>query len=189
MLKRGRGRGTATAAGPCAGSTHVDDGEATPERRSAEGDLEVRFPAAGWIELTAPSTEEYLERIAGFLDSLAGRKIGKSLREEVKAVATEIVSNAIEWGNRGDANRRIHVSYALFDDEVVLKCEDEGDGFDPGQIPDPEVSPSKVVGDRLREGKRLGGFGIHLARKLMDRIVFSERGNVVLLSKSLRRKA
>ena len=166
----------------------MDDGEATPERGPAEGDIEVRFPAADWIELTAPSTEEYLERIAGFLDSLAGRKIGKSLREEVKAVATEIVSNAIEWGNRGDANRCIRVSYALFDDEVVLKCEDEGDGFDPGQVPDPEVSPSKVVSDRIRAGKRLGGFGIHLARKLMDRIVFSERGNVVLLSKSLRGK-
>lgn len=166
----------------------MDNGEATPERRSAEGGLEVWFPAAGWIELTAPSREEYLERIAGLLDSLAGREIGNNLREEVKAVAIEIVSNAIEWGNRGDANRRIRVSYALFDDEVVIKCEDEGDGFDPGRVPDPAAGPSEVVQDRIRAGKRLGGFGIYLARRLMDHIVFSERGNVVLLSKSLRRK-
>ena len=164
-----------------------DDGEegaAAP----GSGGLEVDYPAAGWIELTAPSREEYLERIAGLLDSLAGRDVRETVRQEVKAVVGEIASNAMEWGNRGDASRRVRMSYAVFEDEIVLKCEDEGEGFDPGQVPDPAASPSDVVHERLRAGKRIGGFGIYLARKLMDRVVYNERGNTVLLSKSLRRK-
>jgi len=65
--------------------------------------------------------------------------------------------------------------------------EDEGEGFDPSLVPDPSGSPVRVVRDRLEAGKRMGGFGLHVVRKLMDRVVHSERGNVVLLSRSLSR--
>lgn len=164
----------------------MSDGKSVPEERSADGDLEVEFPAAGWVELTSPSRGDYLQRIADLLDSLAGMEIGEAARQEVKAVINEIASNAMEWGNRGEPSRRVRVSYALFENEIVLKCEDEGEGFDPGLVPDPAASPSEVVHERIQAGKRLGGFGIYLARKLMDRIVYNERGNVVLLSKSLR---
>ncbi len=154
---------------------------------SSGGDLDVRFPAAGWIELTAPSREEYLDRIASLLDELAGKEVEETARQDLKMVVSEIASNAIEWGNRGDARRSVRISYALFDDEIVLKVEDEGEGFDPGGVPDPSTGPAEVVRERLRVGKRIGGFGIYVARKLMDSIVYSERGNAVLLSKSLGR--
>ena len=102
-------------------------------------------------------------------------------------VVSETASNAMEWGNGGDENRRVRVSYAVFDDELVLKVEDEGDGFDPSLVPDPSGSPISVMRERMKEGKRLGGFGIHVVGKLMDRVVYNERGNAVLLSRSLSR--
>jgi len=147
----------------------------------------VQVPAEGWVELTAPSREAHLERIASFLDTLSATGMGPEAREEIRIVVNEITSNAMEWGNGGDASLRVRISYALFDDELVLKVEDEGEGFDPSLVPDPSGSPVRVVRDRLEAGKRMGGFGLHVVRKLMDRVVHSERGNVVLLSRSLSR--
>ncbi len=170
-------------------SERVSSGD---EAASGNGRLAVQTPVAGWIELTAPSRQEYLDRIASFvekideeLDALAGARLDHETREEVKLALTEIASNAMEWGNRGDESRRVHVSYGLFPGELVLKVEDEGEGFDPAAVPDPTVSPAALQRRRLAGGKRMGGFGLLVARKVMDRVIHSERGNCVLLTKSL----
>jgi serine/threonine-protein kinase RsbW len=157
------------------------------EESTADGGIVVRVPAAGWVELTALSREAHLERIASFLDRLTGTDMNAEAREEVRIVVNETTSNAMEWGNNGDASRHVKVSYAVFDDEFVLKVEDEGEGFDPSLVPDPSGSPATVMRERLEAGKRLGGFGLYVVRKLMDRVVYNERGNVVLLSRSLSR--
>ncbi len=170
-------------------SERVSSGDGTP---CDNGRLAVRTPAAGWIELTAPSRHEYLDRIASFVEKIddelgafAGTGLDRETREEVKLALTEIASNAMEWGNRGDESRSIHVSYGLFPGELVLKVEDEGEGFDPAAVPDPTVRPADLQRGRLARGKRMGGFGLLVARKVMDRVIHSERGNCVLMTKSL----
>ncbi len=162
--------------------------EARDPRRTPEGAIVVRKPAAGWVELTAYSREEYLERIAYFIEAL-GEKVDAEACEDIRLVVNEMVANAFEWGNRADPRRRIHVSYGIFSDEVVFKIEDEGDGFVPDEVPDPTASPSEVARERQAAGKRLGGFGLHVAKKLMDEVYFNERGNVVVLTKSIRSPA
>ena len=163
-------------------------GPAEPVGETGAHGLVVRQPAGGWVELTAPSRDGYLERISSLLDTLASASMDPSAREDVKFVLNEVASNAMEWGNRKEPRRRVKVSYALFDDEMVLKIEDEGEGFDPAALPDPAVGPVELTRARLREGKRLGGFGIHMVRQLVDKMVYSERGNVCLLSKSFGRE-
>jgi serine/threonine-protein kinase RsbW len=149
------------------------------------GGIVVRTPADGWVELTAPSREEHLERIASLLDRLSAERVDSALLEDVKIAVTEVASNAMEWGNASDARRKVHVSYGLFPDEIVFKVEDEGEGFDPDCVPDPVGQVVEMEFERMRAGKRLGGFGLHVARSLMDRVLFSERGNVVILTKRL----
>ena len=150
-----------------------------------DGALVVRTPADGWVELTAPSRKEHLDRVSLFLDVLARTRLSPEAREDIGLVVDEMIANACEWGNRGDARRRIRVSYGIFADEVVVKVEDEGDGFRPDEVPDPTGAPAEVVRQRRQAGKRLGGFGLHVARKLMDRVFFNERGNVVMLAKAV----
>ena len=161
----------------------ASDGSPSDDER-----LAVSTPAAGWVELTAPSREEHLDRIALLLEHLARTRLDKETCEDVKLAVTEIVSNAMEWGNRGDERRNVRVSYGLFAGELVLKIEDEGEGFDPADVPDPTGRPAAMVRERLASGKRVGGFGLLLARKLMDNMIYSERGNCVLLTKSLPRR-
>jgi len=138
-----------------------------------------------WVELTAPSRQEYLDRFANFMDALYNARLSPAEREDLKIAVNEIAANAMEWGNRQDRQRRVKVSYCLFPEEVVFKVEDEGEGFRPQEVPDPVVNPVAHLIERVKGGKRVGGYGIHIVRKVMDKVVYSEKGNVVILSKYL----
>ena len=71
---------------------------------------------------------------------------------------TEAVNNAIVHGNRLDPEKRVRYSLECRDEGVYCVVEDEGEGFDPGNVDDP-VSPENL----LREGGR----GMFLIRALM----------------------
>ncbi|HOX06689.1 MAG TPA: response regulator [Planctomycetota bacterium] len=164
---------------------------ATHDRRAAatESSLTVRSGFRDWVELTAPSRQEYLARFENFVDALYDTRLAPSDKEDIKIAVSEIVGNAMEWGNKGDQSRKVTVSYCLFPEEIVFKIEDEGEGFAPSNIPDPSGNPVEHLLDRLRQGKRVGGYGLHIARKVMDKVVHNEKGNVVILSKRLSAQA
>lgn len=158
------------------------------DRRKASADgegLTIEGGLRDWVELTAPSRQEYLERLENFVDALYDTRLSPSDKEDLKIAVSEIASNAMEWGNKRDVNRRIKMSYCLFPDEIVFKVEDEGEGFEPEVVPEPGTDPVPHLLDRLQQGKRVGGYGLYIARKVMDKVIHSEKGNVVILSKSL----
>ena len=45
------------------------------------------------------------------------------------------------------------------------------------------VDPIALIENREQVGKRPGGFGIYLARKVMDSISYNEKGNCVVMVK------
>ncbi len=49
----------------------------------------------------------------------------------------EATANAIRHGNRQDPERSVVIDYRIQDDEVTIRVEDEGEGFDLETIPDP----------------------------------------------------
>jgi CheY-like chemotaxis protein/anti-sigma regulatory factor (Ser/Thr protein kinase) len=138
-----------------------------------------------WVEITAPSRQEYLDRLENFVDALYDVHLSPSDKDDLKIAISEIASNAMEWGNQRDSKRCIKVSYCKFPEEMVFKVEDEGEGFHPEEVPDPGANPIANIVRRVRDGKRVGGYGMYIVRKVMDKVVYSERGNVVILSKSL----
>ena len=142
-------------------------------------------PAEGWVELVAPSDFEPVERFKNFVAELSATSLTDEEKENLRQAIDEMAHNAIEWGNRRSPDKRISLSYCLFKDRLVIKVEDEGEGFDTDAMSDPSVDPVAHVMERLRAGKRPGGFGIHITRKLVDEVTFSERGNTVLLTKFL----
>lgn len=138
-----------------------------------------------WVELTAPSRQEYLDRLENFVDALYDVRLGPGEKQDLKIAISEIASNAMEWGNKRDQARRIRVSYCLFPEEVVFKVADEGEGFTPAAVPNPAENPVAHIIRRMKEGKRAGGYGMHIVRKVMDKVIYSEKGNVVILSKTI----
>lgn len=143
---------------------------------------------SGWIELTATSQLEQFRRLQRFSDALFASRLPEKVCEDLKMAVEEVGRNAVEWGNNFDPLKQVHVSYCMFDDRVVIKVEDEGKGFVPASVPDPTADPVKTMQDRMTAGKRPGGYGVFLIQKLVDEIVYNEKGNSVVLTKYLPQK-
>lgn len=70
--------------------------------------------------------------------------------------------------------RRIQVRATLTADEARFVIEDEGEGFDWHDLPDP-TDPQNLL--------KVSGRGVMLMRTFMDEVTFNERGNQVILVK------
>jgi len=102
--------------------------------------------------------------------------------ENAALAVREAVANGVLHGNRLQADRRVEVAMELLDDEVEITVTDEGQGFDPGAVPDPLAAENLL---------KPSGRGIFLMRTLMDHVEFSfngatGRGTLVRLRKRLR---
>lgn len=147
--------------------------------------MDLRYEKAGWLELTADSAFETVARFRTCVERLTETRVAPEVAEELRFAVDELGRNAVEWGNRGVPGRHVHMSYCLFSDKILFKIEDEGEGFRPEAVPDPSSDPAGALRRRQEAGKRVGGFGIHLVRKLMDEVIYNEKGNVVILAKYL----
>lgn len=84
----------------------------------------------------------------------------------------EIVSNAINHGNHHAPDKHVYVQAVRSSDRVAFMVRDQGEGFDPSQIPDPVNSNHDGV---------LAGQGIFIARNLADSLHYSPKGNCAWL--------
>lgn len=139
-----------------------------------------------WLELTASSEFECLERFKHFSDVIFQSDLDEKSRRDLIIALSELGQNAIEWGNQFDPSKKVNLSYAVFDDRIMLKIQDEGRGFNFRNIEDPTINPMEYYKKREATGKRVGGYGVFLVRKLMDKVVYNEKGNIVIMIKKLR---
>ncbi len=73
--------------------------------------------------------------------------------------------------------RRVHVSYRVHSDAVEFEIRDEGNGFDLGNLPNPN-DPLALLSS---------GRGLILIRSFMDRVEWNESGNQIRMFKELKR--
>ncbi len=92
----------------------------------------------------------------------------------VRLALEEAVVNAIKHGHQGDSRKTVRVNYRLNADQVLINVEDEGPGFDPGEVADP-LSPENL--------DRSTGRGLLLMRHYMTWVKHDARGNRVSLCK------
>jgi serine/threonine-protein kinase RsbW len=92
----------------------------------------------------------------------------------IRLAVEEALVNAIKHGNGSDPSKKVHIEYEISLDEVRIRIEDEGPGFDPATVPDP-TDPEFL--------ERPCGRGLMLMRHYMSFVQFSERGNAVEMMK------
>jgi len=92
----------------------------------------------------------------------------------IHLAAEEAIVNAIVHGNRLDEAKKVHVSCEVSREHVLLEITDEGDGFDPAQVPDCTLEERLSVPS---------GRGVMLMRSFMTRIAYNAKGNSVVLEK------
>jgi serine/threonine-protein kinase RsbW len=92
--------------------------------------------------------------------SLLEHGIARELRDDMRLIAEEVVSNAIEHGEDGEPTpRRIAVDIARDDDGLHVEFRDNGKQFDPLDQEPPELDADIV-------DRPIGGLGVHLVREL-----------------------
>ena len=112
-------------------------------------------------------------------DSLERLGLDSDARHWVDIAVREAVANAIKHGNAQDPAKTVEVDAGMDGGELVIRVEDQGGGFDPGQLGDP-LAPENLL--------RPNGRGIFYMRSFMDAVDYRPRpggGTVVTLRKRL----
>ena len=119
------------------------------------------------IELVQVAIESSLDMLD--LGEKAAHRIGLAVREAV--------ANAIKHGNREEADKRVEVNCTFEESQVLVRIEDEGDGFDPESLPDPLKAENLL---------KPSGRGILFMNEFMDEIHYTFRpggGTIVTMKK------
>ncbi len=92
----------------------------------------------------------------------------------VRLALEEALVNAIKHGNRMDPNKTVRIECQVLEDKVRITIEDEGEGFNASEVPDPTMDENL---------EKPGGRGIMLMRSFMTLIEYNERGNRLVMEK------
>ena len=92
----------------------------------------------------------------------------------VRLAVEEALINAIKHGNGSDPSKKVRIDYEITAEQVRVRVEDDGPGFDLDNVPDP-TSPEFL--------ERPCGRGLMLIRHYMSEVNFNERGNCVEMLK------
>lgn len=155
-----------------------------------QDDVEVLSARPQWISLRVRCKLEVADRLLQFLREMK-MDLPAGEREDIAAAFRELLLNAIEHGGHSDPNQVLRVAYVRTSRAVLYYIQDPGQGFSPESLPhaaisNPPESPFNHLEARAEQGIRPGGFGILLARNLVDELIYNEKGNEVLLIKYLR---
>src|SRR5262245_22040794 len=138
----------------------------------------------GEINFDVRSELTYLQQANDMLSDLfAHTHLTDRQIKDLKQAVMEMGGNAIEWGHRKNAELVLRITYRIDPSSITLIIQDQGPGFNPGNLPHAASDEDPIGHIELRNelGLREGGFGIMLARGLVDEFKYNARGNEVPL--------
>jgi serine/threonine-protein kinase RsbW len=77
---------------------------------------------------------------------------------------TEATTNAIIHGNKCNLDKKVYIDVVIENEDIVITVKDEGDGFDPANVPDP-TEPQNLLKD--------SGRGVYLMKVYMDELKYN----------------
>src|SRR5205823_2570784 len=118
------------------------------------------------------------DRVLQFLDEIA--ELPNPERHAVATAFREMLTNAIEHGGRLNPKEQVEIAYLRARHMVTCLISDPGEGFTLDEIPhaaiaNPSDDPLRHMDYREARGMRPGGFGVLLAQKLVDELVYNEQ--------------
>lgn len=148
--------------------------------------IDVLSATPEWIRLLARCDLKTADRVLQFFDEIA--ELPNPERSSVGMAFREMLTNAIEHGGRLDPTQQVEISYLRARHMVTCQISDPGQGFTLDEIPhaaiaNPSEDPLRHIEYREACGMRPGGFGVLVTQRLVDELVYSEKGNEVILVK------
>lgn len=130
--------------------------------------------------LSLPATLDSLEPISAFVLEAAERAgLDEHAAWQVQLAADEAATNIIQYAYDADQHGLIVVECETSNELLTLRLRDKGRGFDPNDVPPPDMQSPL-------EQRQVGGLGLYLMRQLMDDVQFEfdrAAGNTVTLVK------
>ncbi len=114
------------------------------------------------------------ERVLSFLKPLV---LNEAFLFDIRLCLEEALINAMKYGNQLKKELAVRLKVEYDEDEIRIRVEDQGDGFKPKEL------------QRCTEGDNLlknSGRGVYLIHQLMDKVVYSPKGNSLLMIKFLK---
>ena len=127
------------------------------------------------IEFELPSDLALMNGVLEYLqDRVAKLGLIKPDRSNLFVALDEAFVNAVKHGNKSDPTKLVRITAELTPQEASFTVEDEGEGFDITQIPDP-CDPANLF--------RTSGRGVLLIYNIMDEVEYNAQGNRVKMVK------
>jgi len=120
------------------------------------------------------SPESGVHAIRQLLDQLEQRDWSPKCVFGIHMAMEEAVMNAIKHGNKRDPSKHVHVMVNLSENQFYARITDQGEGFDPEEVPDPTLDENL---------EKPSGRGLMLMTNFVDSVQYNEIGNSVELTK------
>lgn len=126
------------------------------------------------INIQIPSLLENIRIVESFIDNAKDKyDLDDDIYGNIMIAVIESVNNAIVHGNNADKSKNVDLSLLFDDDQIRFVIEDQGNGFNVNDLPDP-TAPENL--------ERAGGRGIFLMKHLADEVNFKNEGQRVELT-------
>jgi serine/threonine-protein kinase RsbW len=127
------------------------------------------------IEFELPSDLALMNGVLEYLQERVA-KLGliRPDRSNLFVALDEAFVNAVKHGNKNDLNKLVKITAELSPNEAAFTVEDEGEGFDIREIPNP-CDPENLF--------RSSGRGVLLIYNIMDEVEYNAQGNRVKMIK------
>ena len=165
--------------------------ETALELNPPDTNIEVLSARPEWIEVRVPCDPAAIDPLERLMSQLK-TDLPRETRDNVIFAFREMLRNAIEYGGKNDPRKCVEVGYIHTPRVIIYRIKDPGEGFlieslKHAAILNPSGDPFHHQKVRTELGLRPGGFGILIASKLMDEMIYNERHNEVVLIKYLNR--
>ena len=142
-----------------------------------------------WISLKVSCQLVTAERLVHFMSEYR-RDLPEDNRDNLLVAFREMLMNAMEHGAGFDPEKVVNVTAVRTDRAIVYHFRYPGTGFDRRQLErsalsNSEADPIAHLERRAELGLRPGGFGMMVAKQVVDEMFYNELGNEVLLIKRL----
>ena len=150
--------------------------------------IEILSATPAWIRLLARCDLKTAERLLQFINEIAD--LPDDEKFAVGAAFREMLLNAMEHGGQFKPDEYVEISYLHARHMVLCRVKDPGKGFSLDELrhaafANPPDDPVRHMAHRDAQGLRPGGYGIMLARRMVDELIYNEKGNDVVLIKYL----
>jgi len=117
-----------------------------------------------------------LGKIAGALEDIADLwSLPVDLTMTLNLVIEEAFTNVVNYAFQDESFHDIELVIQKIDNRLVISLKDDGVAYDPTLNSDPDISTSA-------RDRKIGGLGIFLIKKMMDKVSYERSGETNILT-------